>query len=182
MDWNKLKPWNWFKKEQSNESSNLPVRRADHAHHPLARLHEDVDRIFDSFLEDWRMPSLARIGRLGERGVLSSGFLRPSVDISENQKSYTIRAEIPGVEREDVKLTIEDDTLLINGEKRQEKEGHDGGYHCVERSYGAFQRVISLPADADQEKLEAKFRNGILTITLPRKPGVKSNAREIAIS
>jgi HSP20 family protein len=182
MDWNKLKPWNWFKKEQNNESSNLPVRRADHSQHPLARLHDDMDRLLDSFFESWGMPSLARMGRAGERGLLPSGFLRPSVDISENKKGYTIRVEIPGVEKDDVKLTIEDDTLLISGEKRQEKEDNDGGYHCVERSYGSFQRVISLPADADQEKLEAKFRNGVLTLTLPRKAGVQSNAREIAIT
>lgn len=179
MDWNKLKPWNWFKKEQNNETSRLPMLQTDYSHHPLARLHEDVDRLFDSFLEGRGIPSL---GRFGEKGLLSSGLLRPSVDISENKKGYTIRAEIPGVEKDSVKLTIEDDTLLISGEKLQEKEDTDGGYHCVERSYGSFQRVISLPADADQEKLEAKFRNGILTITLPRKPGVKSNAREIDIT
>jgi HSP20 family protein len=182
MNWNKLKPWNWFKKEQNHESSQLPVRRADYSQHPLARLHDDVDRLFDSFFEGWGRPSLARMSRMGERGLLPSGFLHPSVDISENKKGYTIRAEIPGVEKDDVKLTIEDDTLLITGEKRQEKEDNDGGYHCVERSYGAFQRMISLPADADQDKLEAKFRNGVLTITLPRKPGVQSNAREITIS
>jgi HSP20 family protein len=182
MNWNKLKPWNWFKKEQNQESSHLPVRRADYPQHALARLHDDVDRLFDSFFEGWGMPSLARMSRLGERGLLPSGFLHPSVDISENKKGYTIRVEIPGVEKDDVKLTIEDDTLFITGEKRQEKEDNDGGYHCVERSYGTFQRMISLPADADQDKLEAKFRNGVLTITLPRKPGVQSNAREITIS
>jgi len=182
MDWNKLKPWNWFKKEQTNEVASLPVRRADSLQHPLARLHDDLDRLFDSFFESWGLPSWGRLSRPGWPGPASSGFLRPSLDISENRKGYTLRVEIPGVEKEDVKLTLEDDTLLISGEKRQEKEDNDGGYHCVERSYGAFQRVISLPADADQDKLEAKFRNGVLTITLPRKAGVKSNAREIAIT
>lgn len=182
MDWNKLKPWNWFKKEQSNEAAMLPARRTEYPPHPLARLHDDLDRLFDSFFESSGMPSLARLSRPSWPGLASSGFLRPSVDIAENKAGYTIRVEVPGVEKEDVKLTIEDDTLLISGEKRQEKEGNDGGYHCVERSYGSFQRVISLPADADQERMEAKFRNGVLTITLPRKPGVKSDAREIAIT
>lgn len=182
MDWNKLKPWNWFKKEQSNdEAAMLPARRTNSPPHPLARLHDDLDRLFDSFFGGSGMPSLARLNRPSWPG-LASGFLRPSVDIAENKTGYTIRVEIPGVEKEDVKLTIEDDTLLITGEKRQEKEGNDGGYHCVERSYGSFQRVISLPADCNHEKLEAKFRNGVLTITLPRKAGVKSNAREIAIT
>ena len=182
MDLNKLKPWNWFKKEQNPEASSLPVRRADYPHHPMARLHEDMDRLFESFFHGRGTPSLSGPGASGERGLLSSGFLRPSVDISEGKKGYTIRVEIPGVEKENVKLSIEDDTLLIRGEKRQEKEDSDGGYHCVERSYGSFQRMISLPADADQEKLDAKFRNGILTVTLPRLPGFKTQSREIAIS
>jgi len=183
MNWNKLKPWNWFKKEQNNNGgASLPVRRTDYTGHPLAHLHEDMDRLFDSFLQGWGLPSLSRLMQLPEVGTWGGGLLRPRVDISENKSGYTIRVEIPGVEKEDIHLTIEDDTLVIRGEKRQEKEDNDGGYHCVERSYGAFQRMISLPADADQEKLEARFRNGVLTIKLPRVPGAASRAREIAIT
>jgi HSP20 family protein len=175
MNWNKLKPWNWFKKEQAAAASALPVRRGEYETHPWAALHAELDRLLAPF---WR----GFAGPVGPEWSLESGWLRPSVDISENRKGYTIRVEIPGVEREDIHLTLEDDTLVISGEKKQEQEANEGGYHCVERSYGAFRRLISLPADADQEKLDAKFRNGVLTITLPRREEAKSSAREIAIT
>jgi HSP20 family protein len=178
MDWKKLNPWNWFRKEQQSNAGSLTVQPRSQAVDPLMQLHHDMNQLLDSFLRGSGFPSLPGL----PEKLPSSGFLRPSVDISENKKEYKIRIEIPGVEKEDIQLTLEDDTLIISGEKDIEKEDEEGGYHCVERSYGSFRRLISLPQDADQEKLEAKFRNGVLTVTLPRREGVESSVKRIAVS
>ena len=91
------------------------------------------------------------------------------------------RAEIPGVEREDVSIEVENGTLSLRAEKRFETEEEDEGYHCVERSYGSFQRVLSLPQDADEEGIEARFKNGVLKLTIPKRPAAASSARNVAI-
>ncbi len=107
--------------------------------------------------------------------------LRPSVDISEGKKVYTVRAELPGVELGDVSIEVEGDTLVIRAEKRQESEGEEEGYHCVERSYGAVQRVFSLPDDADGEAIEGKFKNGVLKLRISKHAARASNTRSIEI-
>lgn len=174
LNWNKLKPWNWFKKEQPTQTTRLPIQRAEAVAYPLARLHEELDRFLDEAFRGFGWPTWRPAWPAWE------GF-RPSVDIAETRRGYMIRVEVPGVEKEDLSVTIEDDTLVIAGEKKQEKEEEEGGYHCVERSYGAFRRLISLPADADQQRLEAKFRNGVLTITIPKIEGARSGVREVTI-
>jgi len=176
MNWNKLNPWNWFRKEE-NDGGNVPVQRADTPAQSLALMHGELDRLFDNWMRGFGFPTtLGRFDRLG------TGLLKPSVDISENSKAYTIRAEIPGVEKEDIKIRLDGDTLVISGEKKQEKESEEGGYHCVERSYGSFRRTLCLPEDADADKLEAKFRNGVLTLTVPRLAESARPGREITIS
>lgn len=95
--------------------------------------------------------------------------MKPNVDIKEGKKDYTISVEVPGVEEGDVKLELADGALTISGEKKHEKEDKDENYYCVERSYGSFKRVLSLPQDAKEEDIEAKFKNGVLKITVPRE-------------
>ncbi len=110
------------------------------------------------------------------------GMMLPKVDIAEESKHYTITVEVPGVEEKDIDVTIADGTLTIRGEKRHEQENRDRQYHRVERSYGAFQRVISLPNDSNEDAVEAKFKNGILTMTVPKNPGAKSAGRKVPIT
>ncbi|PTY01411.1 Hsp20/alpha crystallin family protein [Verrucomicrobia bacterium LW23] len=190
MNLEKLNPWNWFKKEEqpaNGSNSPVPVRQQQPgagggglSSYPLMPLHQEIDRVFDSFLRGFGPPSLRRDDLFG-RGL---SLIKPHVDISENSKNYTIRVEIPGVEKEDINLSVEDDTLIISGEKRQEKEEEDGGgYHWVERSYGSFRRLISLPQDADREHIQAAFRQGVLTVTLQRlATTARSTARQIPVS
>lgn len=92
----------------------------------------------------------------------------PSVDVSETEKNVLVKAELPGLEPKDVDLTIERDTLILRGEKKQESEEKNENYHRVERSYGSFHRSIPLPVKVDAEKVKAKFKNGVLTVTLPK--------------
>ena len=109
-------------------------------------------------------------------------MLRPSLDIHETEKQYVITLEVPGVEEKDIQLTLDDDVLWVRGEKRQEEERKDAQYHFVERSYGSFQRALNLPADANQDAINASFKNGVLTITLDkREQPAASGARQIPI-
>lgn len=101
--------------------------------------------------------------------------------LSATDTEYTVTAEIPGVDDKDVKLEIVDDTLTIRGEKKQEKEEKEKNYYRLERSYGSFQRVLSLPDDVDQDGVKANFKKGVLTITLPRKALPKPEAKRIEI-
>ncbi len=86
----------------------------------------------------------------------------------ESDKEYTITMEVPGVEEENVNLELANRTLTIRGDKKKETTEENKNFHCIERSYGSFQRVLSLPNDAEEDGIEATFKNGVLTITLPR--------------
>ena len=98
-----------------------------------------------------------------------SGLLKPRADLSATDTEYQLTVEIPGVNERDVSLDISGNTLTIRGEKRQEKEEKAKDYYRIERSYGSFQRVLSLPEDVDQDTIKATFKNGVLTVTMPRK-------------
>lgn len=116
-----------------------------------------------------------------DREMVSMADWMPSVDISETDSSYLIKAEIPGVDKEDVKVTIEDGMLTIQGERRQEKEKKEKKYHRIERSYGSFMRSFRVPDDADESAVQAEFKDGMLNITLNKTRKNKSNAIQVAI-
>ncbi len=154
MDLQKLKPWNWFKREEQQAGEVLPARRpAD----PLARMHQEMDRLFADF---W--------GAAGFPSVADELMLKPSVDISETRKAYKIAVEVPGISEDEMSLTVDGRDLIIAGEKRQETEDEEEGFHRVERSYGRFRRILSLPEDADPDGISARFRDGVLKIQVPR--------------
>lgn len=185
MDIKKLAPWNWFKKEEEDAGSIVPVhqgRRREHGHpvhHPATRLHAEIDRIFESAFRDFGMSPFGF-----NRSILSreaEEILKPTLDIGATEKAYTISVEIPGVDEKDVRLELSGDALFIRGEKRQEKEEKEKNFYRVERSYGSFQRTLSLPGDADRDGIQAGFRKGVLTITVPRRPMPESEVRRIEV-
>jgi HSP20 family protein len=104
----------------------------------------------------------------------------PSVDVSETKDNVIVNAEIPGMSKEDVKVTVQDNILTLSGEKKQEKEEKNGSYHRIERSYGSFRRSFTLPTFVQADKVKAAYKDGILKITLPKTEEVKS--KEIPIS
>ena len=113
---------------------------------------------------------------------MTRALIRPSVDIAEGRKAYKVRVEIPGIEREDVSIELQEgDRLVIRAEKRLDHEEDEEGYHLVESSYGAFQRVLSLPQDADAAATEAKFRNGVLKLTIPKRATPTARSRSIEV-
>jgi len=114
--------------------------------------------------------------------VLAEADWKPLVDISETDKAYLIKADIPGVSKEDVKVTVQDGTLIIRGERRQEKEEQDKTFHRVERSYGSFMRSFHLPDDSDASGVTAEFKDGILNVSVKKSATAKPKAIEVAVS
>jgi len=178
MDIKRLNPWNWFSREE-DQCRNVSMQRGiPQIYSPLAQLHQDIDRMFESVFRGFGLPSTG-ISTMFDN---DPPLFRPHVDIASTDKDYIITVEVPGVDEKDVKLELSyDGTLTIRGEKRQEKEHKDRNFYRVERSYGSFQRVLSLPDDANQEKIDASFNNGVLTITCPRKAIAEAPVKRIDV-
>lgn len=185
MDIKQFAPWNWFKKEEEEGGSTVPVLRADVPQaftesgmlNPIVQLHREMDRLFDNAFRG----SLSPMRSDFFTPLTASGLLKPQVDIGATDKEYSITVEVPGVDEKDVKVEIANNTLTIRGEKKQEKEEKDNNYYRIERSYGSFQRVLSLPEDAYQDGVKASFKKGVLTITMPRKALPKAEVKQIEI-
>ncbi len=166
MNLQKMTPFNWFRSDQSDGGEFLPAAGSPD---PLARMHREMDRMFDQFF-----------GTASPAG--GSLLLHPSVDIAESKKAYRISVEVPGIDPEEIQLHAEGDALVISGEKRQETEDDEEGFHRVERHYGQFRRVLALPEDADVDSIQADAKNGVLKIRIPRlKQSEKPGARRIEI-
>ena len=106
----------------------------------------------------------------------------PSVDILETKDSFVIKAELPGLEAKDVNVSISGDLLIIKGVKKKEEEEKDEHHYCAERYYGSFQRTFQLPTGVHGDKVEAKFKNGVLKVTLPKGEEAKKKEIEVKIN
>ncbi|GEN29529.1 heat-shock protein Hsp20 [Halovibrio variabilis] len=176
MNTHKLYPGNWLRNEESdNRSGSTPVTSSGGEVSPLLGIHQELDRWMDRMMGQFGMPSSVA----GE----TPSLLRPSVDIAERDKEYVISVEVPGVDEKDIKLNLENDQLIIEGEKREEEKekSEEGRYKRVERLYGNFRRVLNLPADAQTEDIQASFNNGVLTVTVPRDAEAAPKRQEIPI-
>jgi HSP20 family protein len=141
----------------------------------------EMDRLFDRFAGGFGLPSLRRMFDAEPAGRSSFGFSTPAIDMSEDEKAYKICAELPGMDDKDVDVSISGDTLVLKGEKRQEREQNDRNYHFSERAYGSFQRAFELPASVDRDKIAADFSKGVLTITLPKRAEAQKPAKKIEV-
>ncbi len=145
---------------------------------PLRELEEFQNRILGAF----RPSGGARTQETDSRSAQSVAAWVPLVDISEDEESYLIAAEVPEVRKEDVKVTLENGVLGIRGERKFEKSEASGRtYHRVERSYGYFARTFNLPSDADTAKVEASFNEGILRISVPKSEAAKPKQIEVKV-
>jgi HSP20 family protein len=106
----------------------------------------------------------------------------PPVDIEEDNREYIVKAELPGMKKEEVKLKVEGGTLTISGERKAEKEEKDKKYHRLERSYGTFQRSFTLPEGTQPEKISAEFKDGVLLVHLPKDEKAKPKAIEVTVN
>ena len=117
----------------------------------------------------------------GGKEQLTVADWTPSVDISETEQAYLIKAELPEVKKEDVKVTVEDGVLTLSGERRQEKEEKSKKYHRVERSYGSFLRSFALPESVDETGVKAEYKDGVLNLHLPKAEKAKPKAIEVKV-
>ena len=131
----------------------------------LANLREEMDRMWNRFFGEWPSREAFR------------GEWAPSVDVSETKENILVKAEVPGMNPKDIDISLANDILTIKGKKQQETEEKEENYHRIERSYGSFSRSIRLPRDVIGEKIKASYKNGVLTITLPKS----EEAKEIKI-
>jgi HSP20 family protein len=137
----------------------------------LASMQDRINRIFgEAYL------------RNNDEDVLNRGDWRPVVDIYENDKhEIVLRAELPGLKREDIDIRVENNTLTLRGERKRDSEVKQESYHRVERSYGAFSRSFSLPNTVNTEKVAAAFTDGVLTITLPMREEAKPRQIQVQV-
>jgi len=105
----------------------------------------------------------------------------PSIDLGEREDAYVLRADLPGLSKEDIELTVEDDVVILKGHRKEEKDERVKGYHRIERSFGEFTRSFRIPAGIDAQKVEAKFDRGVLEVTLPKPETAKPKQIEVKI-
>lgn len=154
--------------------SSIKVRQ-ENQEDALLDLRTEMNRMFDEFFQ--RPFGLSSIFNERELG----GGFAPQLDVTETEKSVIISAELPGLEPEDIDISLDRDVLTISGEKRAESEEKGARYYRVERSYGSFSRSISLPSEIEAEKIEATFKRGVLKVNLPKTKEAKEQEKHITI-
>jgi len=140
-----------------------PVRELD-------RMRTEVDRLWDVFFEGRPARTLEDLGEW-----------MPSVDVSETKNEIVVKAELPGMDPKEIDISLSNGSLLIRGEKKQEKEEKDENYHLVERSYGSFTRSVHLPEGVNRDKISASYKNGVLKVVLPKSEEAKKKEIKIKV-
>jgi HSP20 family protein len=186
-------------KQQSSQTMD-PARRASGSQRGLSRresftpsawpgdrslrsFSNDIDRLFEDFLEfagfGRGLPSPFGRGEFAPRGFneANQNLWSPEIEVFERGGQLVIRADLPGLNRDDVKVDIREDSLIIQGERRQEREENEEGFYRSERSYGSFYRSIPLPEGVEDEDIKASFRDGVLEVTMPVTQGQQRSRR-----
>ena len=155
--------------------SRTPARHDDRPYDanvtPFFTLRREMDRLFDDAFRGFGLSAFA-----GANGALAW----PHVEVVDRDKEVRVTAELPGLDQDDVEVRVEDNVLVLRGEKRTEFD--DEERHYSERSYGRFERQVALPAEVDDERASATFRNGVLTVMLPKTERAREPAKRIPIS
>jgi HSP20 family protein len=162
MNMRSLIPW-------GRNGNQAPSLFADEQTSPFLALHREVNRLFDDAFRSFDPPAL--FGRLPSW---------PSVEISETDKEFRVSAEVPGLDEKDVEVLLADGVLTIRGEKKSETEDKERQFS--ERFYGRFERQIPLGTEVEADKVEASFKNGVLSVTLPKSATAEAKAKRIAIN
>ena len=171
--------------------TKLPVKHektserasAVEAWRPFDALRDEVEKLFDDFGRNfWRLPtrrSIFDIEPLWRREAAWEAA--PAVDIVESEKNYEITAELPGMDEKNIEVKVANGNLTIKGEKQEEKEEKKKDYYLHERHFGSFERSFDVPEGVDADKIEANFKKGVLTVTLPKKPEAQKPAKKIEV-
>ena len=138
----------------------------------LTKLRHQMDKMF----EDWPRFFGRRIDEEGLRGAWM-----PAVDISESEEAFEVTAELPGIDAKDVNVSVQENTLTIRGERRREEVRENETVHRIEREYGVFERSFTLPRSADAEKIQAKYKDGVLSLTVPKREEAKPKSLKVNV-
>lgn len=165
----KIAPWKWAKRD-------LPTMLGEE--HPFYSLQHEVNRLFDDFFRGFSLAPFREFGRVMEDRL---GTYSPRLNITESENEAVLTAELPGMDEKDFEISLSKNLLTIKGEKRMEKEEKGSDFYKMERSYGSFHRAIPLPWEVDEEKVEASFQKGVLTIKLPKTALAKKEVKKITV-
>jgi HSP20 family protein len=157
---------------RKRKEKNVPVKRDEYD--PFYKLQRNMNRVFDDFYNNFGLSSFEPFDE-------SFGAFSPSVDVTENDQEITVSAELPGLDDNDIEVSLAHNVLTVSGEKKEKKEDKGKDFYRMERSYGSFQRSISLPAEVEPDKVEAKFNKGVLTITLPKTAEAQKQTKRISV-
>ena len=136
----------------------------------LSSLRDQLDRLFESPLAEWTGTS-----------QLLSGWT-PALDVHEDKENFIVKAELPGMKREDIDVSLHDGALSISGERKSETKHEDAEVHRTERFFGRFQRTVALPASVAADKVKAQYKDGVLTVTLPKTEEAKPKQIDVSVS
>jgi HSP20 family protein len=149
---------------------------------PFESLRREIDRLFEDFDRDfWRAPfrrSIFDVEPFWRRELIIAA---PAVDIVEKDNAYEVTADLPGIDEKNIEVKLSDGSLTIRGEKKEEKEEKKKDYYLHERHFGSFERSFRLPETVDTDKIEASFKKGVLTVTLPKKLEAQKPAKKIDV-
>lgn len=151
----------------------MPARRGEED--PFRDFQRQMNRLFDDFFSEFPLAS-----RGGGRDLAPARF-SPRVDVSETDKDVKISAELPGMDEKDITVELNEAAVTIRGERREEKEDKGKNWYSREQSYGVFHRVIPLPSSVDGDKASAKFKKGLLTVTVPKREERQPKSKGIKI-
>jgi HSP20 family protein len=164
------------------KNREMPVKAGQIARdeHPVAALQRSTNQLFDQFFNDFGWPLSRRNDSFG----LPSGFAgvgRVSLDIKETEDALEVTADLPGLDKDEIKVTLLGSRLTIQGEKKQEEEIKEGDYYRMERSYGSFHRSVWLPCEVEPGQVDATYKKGVLTISLAKSEQAKAVSSKIPV-
>ena len=171
VPWGRKKTDDWSDLRPSDRSL---VKSRDATDNSVASLQHELNDVFDRFFERFERPFLDRTGAFG-------AFSQPTVDVAETDKAIKVNVDLPGMNEDDIDVTLTGDVLTVRGERKHEREEKNKGYFLHERSYGAFYRTIPLPPGVETDKAKAEFKKGVLKVTLPKSADAKSLTKRIEV-
>jgi len=155
-------------------SRNMPMSRWGEDTDPFLAMRREMNRLFDDAFSGFGLPSVFG-------SALRLMPAAPKIDVSETDNEIQVTAEMPGIDQNDVEVLLEDDRLIIRGEKKEEREDKDRNYHVRERVQGAFSRTLPLPFAPDPNQVKAEFKDGVMNITIPKPQEVKQKQHRIEV-
>src|SRR6516225_10713829 len=166
----------------TEENPTTPAAAAMQAWRPFESLRREVDRLFEDFtMSPFRLPLRRPAFDLEPFWQPESWVATPAIDFVERDNAFEVTAELPGLDEKNIEVKLSNGVLTIKGQKEEDKVEKKADFHLRERRFGSFVRSVRLPETVDAEKIEASFKNGVLKVTLPKKPEAQKPTKKIEV-